>query len=81
MSPPTRGSAETAAGLIHAIERLRQSDARFRAVQTEAQGGVVRLRGVVQRWDDLFELAQAIARLPGVERVVLLDVRTPTDRR
>ena len=38
-------------------------------------GGVVRLHGAVVRGEDVFALAQAIGRLPGVERVVVDGVR------
>jgi hyperosmotically inducible periplasmic protein len=62
--------------LALAIERVRQSDGRFLNVRAELQGGVVRLRGTVTRGEDLMALAQAISRLPGVERVVVIDVRT-----
>jgi hypothetical protein len=60
--------------LAQTIDRLRQADKRFRGIRTDVQGGVVRLRGVIGRGEDLMDLAQMISRLPGVERVILEDV-------
>jgi hypothetical protein len=62
--------------LISTIDRLRLADPRFRQVRADVQDGVVHLGGTVARWEDLLELAQAVARLPGVERVILGEVRT-----
>jgi osmotically-inducible protein OsmY len=76
-----RPAATTVPELIGAIDRLQKADVRFQQVQIDVQGGLVRLGGTVNRWEEMFELAQAIARLPGVERVILQDVRTPKDRR
>ena len=39
-------------------------------------GKTVRLNGAVMQWADVYDLARRIARLPGVERVVLGDIRT-----
>ena len=46
----------------------------------DVQNGVVRLGGTVTRWEDIFALARSISLLPGVERVILHDVRTPGER-
>jgi hypothetical protein len=75
-SPP---AAAAATDLFNAVERLRRgphgADPRYLRVHTQVQGGVVRLGGTVHRWEDLFELARKISHLPGVERVVLENVR------
>jgi hypothetical protein len=42
--------------------------------------GLVYLYGPVARSDDLFEMAQVVAELRGVERVVVKEVRTPAGR-
>lgn len=63
--------------LPEAVEKLRQADPRFQRIQCDVEGGLVRVRGVVTRWEDLFVLANSISRLPGVERVILVDVQTP----
>lgn len=62
--------------LYAAVERLRQSDARFRHLQSSVRGGIVTLTGATPSGEDLMEFAQAVGRLPGVERVVLGDIRT-----
>lgn len=62
--------------LSEAVEGLRQADARFQELRFDVRGGIVRLFGVVQRGGDAMEFAQTIAKVPGVERVVIGDVRT-----
>jgi osmotically-inducible protein OsmY len=82
--PPTATTAPTAtarADLAARIAAAQQSDPRYLGIVVDVQQGVVRLGGTVMRWEDLFELARAISQLPGVERVILHDVRTPHDRR
>jgi len=73
--------AEAKVDLAQTVEGLRQGDARFRGLVVDVTGGIVRIGGLVQRREDAMELAQAIARVPGVERVILQDVRTPADSR
>lgn len=68
-SPPASGLPTSS--LMASIDRLRQQNPRFRQVQPQLSGGVVRLHGSVAGWDDLFELARSISHLPGVERVIL----------
>jgi osmotically-inducible protein OsmY len=65
---------------IRAVDRLRARDERFREVRPEVQGGIVRLRGPVPHWSDMYELAQAVSRIPGVQRVILEEVRTRQER-
>jgi len=76
MPPLAVGAAVPAEALALAVERVRQSDWRFLNVRAEVRGGVIRLRGTVAHGEDLMALAQAISRLPGVERVIVVDVRT-----
>jgi hypothetical protein len=76
-----RPAAANSPELIGAIDRLQKADIRFQQVRIDVQGGIVRLGGTVNRWEDMFELAQSVARLPGVERVILQNVHTPKDRR
>jgi hypothetical protein len=64
----------TAESLPQAVAGLCHKEERFRRVRPEVRGGVVYLHGRVPRWEDLQDLARALARLPGVERVVLEDV-------
>jgi hypothetical protein len=63
--------------LIATIDQVRKADQRFRGVRADVKDGIVQLRGTVTRWEDMLELAEKIARLPGVERVILEEVRTP----
>jgi osmotically-inducible protein OsmY len=73
LPPAPRATSEN---LTRAIDALRRGDERFRRVRSEVRDGVVHLGGTVYRWEDLFEMARAVARLPGVQRVILEDVRT-----
>jgi hypothetical protein len=82
--PAPTVTAPAAAGraapwLIEEVEQLRRQDPRFRFVQPTVTGRVVRLSGQVACKKDLFDLAQAVARLPRVERVVIDQVRTQPD--
>lgn len=61
--------------VLAAIERLQKSEARYRGIRVEVEAGVVRLSGVVARAEDGMELAQAVSRLPGVQRVSIRDVK------
>jgi hypothetical protein len=54
-----------------AIEHLRQGDMRLRMIRIEVQDGMVRLRGIGARAEDIMELAGAVSRLSGVKRVVV----------
>ena len=62
--------------LEQVVRKVQQSDRRFWRVHPEVRGRVVYLSGSVGRWEDLVELARSLAGLPGVERVVLKQVRT-----
>ena len=57
--------------LLETLEQLRRSSERFRPIRIEVQGRVVRLWGNVARGEDVFNFAQRISHLPGVERVIV----------
>jgi hypothetical protein len=61
--------------LREAIEGLRLADPRFYGITAEIHGHSVSLNGRVYRFEHVAKLAQTIARLPGVERVLLDQVR------
>ncbi len=60
------------AGLEQAVAALRRRDGRFRGLQAEVRRGLVYVRGGPSRTEDAFRFAQAVADLPGVERVIVL---------
>jgi osmotically-inducible protein OsmY len=66
--------------LMGRINALQQSEPKFLGTVADVQSGVVRLGGFVSRWEDIMALARKVSQLPGVERVILHDVRTPGDR-
>jgi osmotically-inducible protein OsmY len=68
-------SSQTTPRLVRRIEALRLADDRFYRLRAQVRGDVVYLRGTVYCWDQLFELAESIARLPGVRRVLFEDVQ------
>jgi hypothetical protein len=68
-------AAPAVGDLPHEVAALQEKNARLRYVHAEVQAGVVSLRGFVYSWEDLFALARSIALLPGVERVVIRDVK------
>jgi len=79
--PPVAPIAATPPGewLIEAVTRVQRSDPRFRQLRPEVRGQTVRLDGSVERWADVYDLAQRITQLRGVERVVLSDIQTTTE--
>jgi hypothetical protein len=62
---------ERTASVVLAIERLRQTDQRFRRIQTEIRDKTIVLIPGETAGEDLMAFAQALAHLPGVERVVV----------
>jgi hypothetical protein len=71
-SPPPDKSvsaAPPAEDLVAALERVRQSDPRFRAVQARLDGDTAVIRG--PRGEDVSAYARAVSRLPGLKRVVV----------
>jgi hypothetical protein len=57
--------------LGEAIDRLRRSDPRFGGIQVQVRQGIVWLSGTRELSARIFELAQAVSRLRGVERVIV----------
>jgi hypothetical protein len=74
-------SAQTSPHLEATVERLRSAEPRFQQVRTEIKDGIVHIRGQVPRGEDMYELAQQLAKVPGVKRVIVEEVRTPPQRR
>jgi osmotically-inducible protein OsmY len=64
-----------AAAVSNAVQSLIQSEERYRRVRYEVKESKVFLGGVVYRWADLRELSLAVTRIPGVNGVVLREVR------
>jgi hypothetical protein len=55
------------------IDRLRQSDRHYRAIRSEVQGATVRIFTGDTPGEHVMAFARAVARIPGVARVVLKD--------
>jgi hypothetical protein len=73
-----QAAAPAAAGpLASAVERVRQSNARFRGIWVEVRGGTVLLSGPGAPAEDVMGLAQALSVLPGVERVRVQNSPSP----
>jgi BON domain len=70
-----------AAAISNAVQDLIQSQDRFRRLRFEMKQGKVYLSGMVGRWSDLQDLAQAIAYIPGIEGVILSDIKTDPPRK
>ena len=62
--------------LFDTATALRDKDARFIQVKVEVDNGVITLSGQVSREEHIFELAQSVASLQGVSRVVIGQIRT-----
>jgi hypothetical protein len=67
--------AKASGKLAEMVLQIRQGTERYRLIQFEIREGTVRLWNSATRGDDLFAMAQTIARLPGVERVIVENVR------
>jgi osmotically-inducible protein OsmY len=74
-------AAAAAPNVEAAVNQIRSADARFRQVRTEIQDGVVHLRGLVPHGEDMYDLAQRLAKVAGVKRVIVEEVQTPPKRR
>jgi hypothetical protein len=75
----TSGPAQVATvelSLDQALLVIRNGDKRFVGLRHQLRGREVYLSGSAANWDDVMALARAVARLPGIERVVLSQVRT-----
>jgi osmotically-inducible protein OsmY len=57
--------------VAQAVERLRQSELRFQSIRTEIRDSTVIVRGGTARGEYVTAFAQAVSRLPGVQRVVV----------
>jgi hypothetical protein len=73
-------ATKPAANVGTAVQNLMQADERYRRLRFEMKQGKVYLNGAVSRWSDLEDLAKALTRLPGVEGVVISDVKTGAPR-
>jgi hypothetical protein len=62
-----------AVSLDTSLDRLRQSDRRYRAIRTEIQGATVHVLTGDTPGEHVMAFARAVSRIPGVERVVLKD--------
>lgn len=71
----TPTATEVQSSIAGSIERTLRSDRRFAAIRFEQARGVIQLSGFVAQWQDMWDCADALARIPGVERVVIGDVR------
>jgi hypothetical protein len=74
-SDATHAARAAPPDLPAALDGLRRGDERFRGIQWHVREGIVTLGGTVCRGEDLMAFAQAVSRLPGVERVVLGQAR------
>jgi osmotically-inducible protein OsmY len=73
--PPAR-VARNSAAVEEAIRALRHGQERFRRLHVSLEGGQVYLSGAVPAWRDLYELAEAISRISGVQGVTIRAIRT-----
>lgn len=73
---PPEAPNETDQDIRTAVKNALMKDERFRSIQYVIQEGVVTLTGDVPRWEDLWLCADCVARLRGVERVVIGVVRS-----
>jgi hypothetical protein len=67
--------SEASSRVIKEIETLRRSSPHFSQLRAELDNGVVSLSGSASRWEQVYDLGRAIARMPGVKRVVFKDVQ------
>lgn len=67
----TARHAELSNPLADQIESLRLGDVRFHGLQVQLVGGVVHISGQVNRASDVWLLADQIASISGIERVVI----------
>ena len=54
-----------------ALERVRMSEPRFKDLNLEVRGGVVKVNGIVPRMKDAWDLAELLNALPGVKQVII----------
>jgi hypothetical protein len=53
------------------VLHIRQGDIRYRLIQFEIRDGTIRLWSAANQQENLFAMAQAVARLPGVKGVIV----------
>ncbi|HZU34905.1 MAG TPA: BON domain-containing protein, partial [Gemmataceae bacterium] len=71
--PPVARPAPSATEL--AVANAMRGDIRYQRLRADVRGNVVSLHGSVFSWDDLRLLATSLSRLPGIQRVLLDNVR------
>jgi hypothetical protein len=76
-APATTSSS----GIEAAVEKLRRGQERFRRVRALVQGDRVFLSGAVARWQDVYDLSQAITDIPGVAGVTIRALRVDSPPR
>lgn len=74
--PKAPAPSDSPADILAAVRRLQRGEDRFRRVTVTVHDGTVYLGGVIYRWADIHELSRAVARVPGVDHVVLRGVRS-----
>jgi osmotically-inducible protein OsmY len=79
--PVVAATAQAPSDLETSVNDVRSAEARFRHVRAEIKDRIVHLRGTVPRGEDMYDLAQRVAKVPGVKRVVVEEVQTPPKRR
>jgi hypothetical protein len=62
-------------GIEAAVEKLRCGQERFRRIRALVQGDRVFLGGAAARWQDVYDLSQAITGIPGVTGVTIRTIR------
>ena len=67
----TVSAAPPVEGLSAAVEHMHQSEARFRALDCRLDGDVAFVRAEAGRAEDAMAFARAIARVPGLSRIVI----------
>ena len=68
---PMKQPATVNESLAEMVLHIRQGDIRYRLMQFEIRDGTIRLWSVANQQENLFAMAQAVARLPGVKRVIV----------
>jgi hypothetical protein len=76
-APQTPRPPAAAESLASAVERVRQSDARFRGIRVEVRGATVLLSGPEVPGEHVMALAQALSVLPGLQRVLVQNSPSP----
>lgn len=79
---PSSSPTSASSPLAEAVDLVRRKDERYRAIRPEVYGKVVILRGTYSQGALLYTLAREIAKVPGVECVVVDNQRPdPTQAR